>query len=223
MAAQINTYTIFIKRNENETLKFVLDLDNSLTVIDALEEIRFKFDSTITYRHSCHHGSCGTCACLINGEEKLACMTFLSEFKDFVINIEPLRNFEIISDLVIDISKMINHMPLDSYIKESEINKDSIKPTGIFKWTRFENCIECGSCISACPVTDNFIGPSPLAAINRKINKSTDEETIKELKKIAFSENGVEKCDKQYKCSKVCPTRVSPGKHINDLRKIKDN
>jgi succinate dehydrogenase / fumarate reductase iron-sulfur subunit len=117
---------------------------------------------------------------------------------------------------------MINNMPGGSYLRESELSKDSIKPYGIFEWNRFENCIECGSCISACPVKKDFIGPAPLTSIHREILKQKDENKITELKKIAFAKDGVDACDKHFLCSKVCPTKVAPGKHINDLRKIKN-
>ncbi len=221
MENNINTYKISIKREENSFFDFSVNLDKSLTVLDALDEIRFNIDSSLGYRHSCHHGSCGTCACVINGKERLACMTFLHEFKDNKIKVEPLKSFKIVYDLVVDISTMINKMEGSSYLRESEIEKDSMKPYGILTWERFENCIECGSCVSACPVTKNFIGPAPLASINREIIKQKDDKIISKMKAIAFSKEGVDSCDKYFACSKVCPTRVSPGKHINDLRKLK--
>jgi len=186
MGKQIKSYSISIRREEYSNMNFTIDMDSSLTVIDALDEIRIKIDPTIIYRHSCHHGSCGTCACIINKKEKLACMTFLNEFEDNKIIIEPLNSFKIISDLVVDISTMINKMEGSTYLRESEIGKDSIKPNGINNWTRFENCIECGSCVSACPVKSDFIGPAPLASINREISKQTDENVVKTLKNKAF-------------------------------------
>ncbi|MBK5200605.1 MAG: succinate dehydrogenase/fumarate reductase iron-sulfur subunit [Spirochaetaceae bacterium] len=221
MVKQIKSYSISIRRNEDSYMNFIIEMDNSLTVIDALDEIRKKIDSSITYRHSCHHGSCGTCACIINKKERLACMCFLNEFEDNKIIIEPLTSFKIISDLVVDISTMINKLEGSTYLRESEIGKDSIKPNGILNWNRFENCIECGSCVSACPVKSDFIGPANLASIDREISKQTDEKVIKNLKNKAFKNNGVDACDKHYLCSKVCPTKVYPGKHINNLRKIK--
>ncbi|MFA7109028.1 MAG: 2Fe-2S iron-sulfur cluster-binding protein [Sphaerochaetaceae bacterium] len=221
MDKKINNYLISIKRDNGKFMNFNIEMDSSLTVIDALDEIRVNLDPTITYRHSCHHGSCGTCACLINAKERLACMTFLNEFKDNKITIEPLKSFKIISDLVVDISSMINNMEGSTYLRESEIGKDSLKPDGINNWQRFENCIECGSCISACPVKNDFIGPSPLASIKREITKQVDEKNIEKLKEKAFKKNGVDSCDKQYLCNKACPTQVYPGKQINDLRKIK--
>ncbi|MGD1817874.1 MAG: succinate dehydrogenase/fumarate reductase iron-sulfur subunit [Pleomorphochaeta sp.] len=214
-------YNIAIKRDDKLT-EFEIELTPDSTILDALEQIRFNIDSSLTYRHSCHHGSCGTCACLINGTEKLACMTFLSEFENNKITIEALNSFKIISDLVVDISQMISQMPITNYLRDSEVSQESIKPNGIFSWKRFENCIECGSCYSACPVVDNsFIGPASLAAINNELKKeihSTEKETLKTL---AYSKNGVEKCEEHYACSRVCPTKVYPGKHINELRKNK--
>lgn len=221
MDKQIKSYSISIRRNEGSNMNFTLEMDDSLTVIDALDEIRIKIDPTLIYRHSCHHGSCGTCACIINQKERLACMTFLNEFKDNKIIIEPLNSFKLVSDLVVDISTMINKMEGSSYLRESEIGKDSIKPTEILNWKRFEDCIECGSCVSACPVKSDFIGPAPLASISREITKQTDKKAIETLKTKAFKKNGVDACDKQYLCSKVCPTKVSPGKHINNLRKMR--
>jgi len=213
-------YTISIKRSK-KYLNFKVELAPTLTVIDALDHIRFTIDPSIKYRHSCHHGSCGTCACIINNVERLACMTFLYEFNDNIITIEPLKSFKVISDLVIDISQMIKKMPQSSYLRESDFSKDSIKPNGILEWNRFENCIECGSCVSACPVEKDFLGPSVLASVHREIEKQKNPKIIENLKTVAFSKEGIVACEKHFACSKVCPTKVSPGKHINDLRKLK--
>jgi succinate dehydrogenase / fumarate reductase iron-sulfur subunit len=49
------------------------------TVLDALEQIRIHQEPTLMYRRACHHASCGTCACTINGVERLACKSKLSE------------------------------------------------------------------------------------------------------------------------------------------------
>jgi succinate dehydrogenase / fumarate reductase iron-sulfur subunit len=42
--------------------EFTLDVDPDSSVLDALETIRLQQDSSLMYRHSCHHSSCGTCA-----------------------------------------------------------------------------------------------------------------------------------------------------------------
>jgi succinate dehydrogenase / fumarate reductase iron-sulfur subunit len=63
------------------------------TVLDALEQIRIHQEPTLMYRRACHHASCGTCACTINGVERLACKTKLSELGLTTITLEPLALF----------------------------------------------------------------------------------------------------------------------------------
>ena len=54
---------------------FRLDVEEGVTVLDALERICLTRDGSLMYRYSCHRSSCGTCACLVNGDERLACTT----------------------------------------------------------------------------------------------------------------------------------------------------
>ncbi len=222
METSEHLYTITILRDE-EYMEFILPMSDELTVLDALDEIRYTMDDSLQYRHSCHHGSCGTCACIINGTERLACMTRLSEFSDHRIKVKPLASFQIITDLVVDLSSMVQQMPISSYLRDSEINTDRETPSEISRWVRFENCIECGSCISACPVSQTFLGPAPLAAIHREILKRDDEKEVSELKALAYGVRGVSGCEKHFVCSKVCPVKVSPGKHITELRREMDS
>ena len=42
------------------------------TVLDALLAVRRRQDPSLTLRHSCLHGSCGTCGMRVNGREVLA-------------------------------------------------------------------------------------------------------------------------------------------------------
>ena len=47
-------------------------------------------------------------------------------------------------------------------------------PDNLSRFNRFENCIECGICMSACPTMaadDKFLGPAGLAAIYRARRK----------------------------------------------------
>jgi succinate dehydrogenase / fumarate reductase iron-sulfur subunit len=67
--------------------------DAGATVLDALETLRavqadqagnqspqaWSHSPVPAYRHSCHHGSCGTCGAIINGLEGLMCLTRLGE------------------------------------------------------------------------------------------------------------------------------------------------
>jgi succinate dehydrogenase / fumarate reductase iron-sulfur subunit len=126
------------------------------------------------YRHSCHHSSCGTCACKINGKEKLTCITKVSEPAGEKIILEPLDRFKQIGDLVCDMHDFYRDISSSwTYLKATDKLNSSDLPDGIQAYTRLENCIECGACVSACPVFSknrDFMGPAALAAIhNEKI------------------------------------------------------
>ena len=84
--------------------EFSLEAEPEMTVLDSLEAIRLQQDPTLMYRHSCHHSSCGTCACKINGRERLACITRINELEESTIVLAPLDGFEVSGDLVVDMS-----------------------------------------------------------------------------------------------------------------------
>ncbi|MCF7941987.1 MAG: 4Fe-4S dicluster domain-containing protein [Spirochaetia bacterium] len=213
------TYDITIDRGGSEPMTFTLELAPELTVLDALEEIRYSLDDTLLYRHSCHHGSCGTCACIINGTEALACMSVLSSLPGQEITIRPLEGFPVIGDLLVDLSEMVRLMPEGPCLRDSTLKKESLPPEGVDRWVRFENCIECGSCMSACPVTGPFIGPAPLAALHRAIEQTEDPQELERLRSRAYAPDGVDGCDAQFACSRVCPVKVAPGRHITQLKR----
>ena len=202
--------------------EFSIDADPDMRVLDALEAIRLRQDSTLMYRHSCHHSSCGTCACKINGRERLTCITKIKELKGDTITLESLEGFKILGDLVVDMSPFYNDISEHwSYLKKSENGNATQLPEGIEEFERFENCIECGACISACPVTyknTDFMGPAALAAVNNELKKSPQKS--EGLLEIACSRRGERLCERALNCSRVCPTGVYPARHIADLRKL---
>ena len=201
---------------------FSLDIDPESSVLDALEEIRLRQDASLMYRHSCHHSSCGTCACKINGREQLTCITKIKDLSSGKIILAPLDGFEVAGDLVVDISPFYNDIFEDwSYLKKSDSARTDQLPDGISGFRRFEDCIECGACISACPITvknKDFVGPAVLAALSNEVKKSPHKSDP--LLAIAGNEKGVRLCERAYQCSRVCPTSVHPAKHISDLRKL---
>jgi succinate dehydrogenase / fumarate reductase iron-sulfur subunit len=202
--------------------EFSLEADPDMSVLDALELIRLKQDSTLMYRHSCHHSSCGTCACKINSRERLTCITKIKELKEGPITLAPLDGFNVSGDLVVDISPFYDDISEDwSYLKKSDNGKATQLPDGIKEFERFENCIECGACISACPAAhknNGFIGPAGLAALNNELKKSSHKS--EELLETAGNPRGERLCERALNCSRVCPTEVYPARHIAALRKL---
>jgi succinate dehydrogenase / fumarate reductase iron-sulfur subunit len=202
--------------------EFTVEVDKNASVLDGLEMIRLKQDSTLMYRHSCHHSSCGTCACKINGTERLTCTTRINNFEGETITLVPLEGFRPIGDLVVDPKALYTDLSADwTYLKNAENAPPDVLPAGINRFTRFENCIECGACVSACPVSHRntaFIGPAALAAINCELRKSPGSKS--DLMALAESRRGQHLCERALNCSRVCPTRVYPARHIADLRSL---
>jgi len=97
------TFRIFRKRSNERPYydSFCIDVDPDEYILDAVERIWAQHDRTLTFRHACHHSTCGACGMRVNGREKLTCITTIrSMTKDGgVVKVEPMRNFPIISDL----------------------------------------------------------------------------------------------------------------------------
>jgi len=202
--------------------EFSIEIAPDASVLDGLEQIRREQDNTLMYRHSCHHSSCGTCTCKINDEEKLTCITKIGELGADRITLSPLEGFKPIGDLVVDMTRLYEDLPEEwSYLRKSEEADSARRPADSSRYTRFENCIECGACLSACPVTEKneaFLGPAVLAALNCELQKSPQK--AEALLSLAGNERGEKLCERALNCSRVCPTGVYPARHIADLRRL---
>ena len=199
---------------------FRVEAEEAMTVLDALERIRLTLDRTLMYRHSCHHSSCGTCACLVNGVERLACNTLVLDLGADTVSLEPLRGFERAGDLTVRMEAFYRDIEPDwSYLKPSAPSAHAPADS----WTmplRFEACIECGCCVSACPATrsrPDFMGPAALAAMHNEISKNPP--AADDLLRSAGNERGARWCERALACSRVCPTGVHPARRIADLRR----
>jgi len=195
-----------------------------MTVLDGLEQIRLNQDETLMYRHCCHHSSCGTCACTINGNPALACASRIADLQSDVITVSPLANHTCLGDLAVDMTSFFREMdPHWTNIRPCEGMTSNRIPEDVDQVVRLENCIECGCCVATCPVSateGEFRGPTVLAAINNEIrNRPTSKQS---LLRIANDARGVFKCQRHLVCSRVCPTRVYPARHIADLQRALD-
>src|SRR5260370_1722059 len=72
-------------------------------VLDALNHIKDQIDGTLSYRWSCRMGVCGSCGMMVNGEPKLTCGAFLQDYYPNSIRVEPLTNFLVVRDLIINL------------------------------------------------------------------------------------------------------------------------
>lgn len=202
---------------------FVVPCDEKTTVLIAMQDIRRDHDYTLTLRHSCHHASCGTCGMVINGREELSCVVRVLELGTDVVTVEPLKNLPVISDLVVDMVPFyeILNQADRPYIRQSEFLPAARRPDGIDLYTRFENCVECGACVSACPIkgtSEAYYGPAALAAAWRVVEEPRGHDP-KAVLNWVDNEDGCWRCHVAYECTEACPSGVEPAEKIMALRR----
>lgn len=138
------------------------------TVLDALEILRAGQPSQTAsaegsatdgghktpvpaYRHSCHHGSCGTCGAIINGLEGLLCLTRLGELAVprphvpggpkidpeldvdglVTVRLEPIRRGSLIAGIAARPTQALAGIPADlPYLMKLEAGDAGGKATG---------------------------------------------------------------------------------------------
>ncbi len=188
-------------------------------VLDGLNHIKDHLDGTLSYRWSCRMGICGSCGMTVNGEPKLTCATFLADYAPGPIRVEPLRNFPVIRDLIVDIGdfmrKLVRVTPwlvrdVDTPVAEGEYRQT---PEQLDEYKPFSMCINCMLCYAACPIyglDPKFIGPAAIALAQRYNLDSRDEGAAQRMAVLSEHE-GIWGCTFVGECTKVCPKHVDPA------------
>lgn len=220
----MNRTVVLWVRRRKDWAEFTVSVPDEGYVLDALEDAR-RQDETLLFRHACHHASCGTCGIRINGREGLACVTKVSEVAapGQPIRLEPLRNLPHLGDLLVDLGGLTTS--IDSFGLPSQREVEPRLPdegqTDRMPFSRFENCIECGLCLSACPIVgsdSSYLGPAALAAAERIVAEPRGRGTRRTLRLVDGRE-AVWRCHLSFECSAVCPSNVDPAAAIMRLRK----
>lgn len=190
------------------------------TVLEALLWIRGHRDRTLALRHSCLHASCGTCGLRVNGREVLACVTAVRDL-GLEITVEPIANIPVLTDLVVDMRSVYERFPAQHpIVRRSEVPDEAVAPEGIDGYVRFEDCIECGLCLSACPVVvtrGRYVGPAALAFAERVVEEPRGAE-VADLLAWADDPDGAWRCHAVFECTEACPSNVNPAARIMALR-----
>ena len=199
------TCEIIIKSGGRERA-FSVEADPSRTVLDLLETLRCGREPGLLYRHSCHHGSCGTCGATVNGKPRLMCLTALGDLGTNRITLEPLAKETLIGDVAVWPGPLFEALPDTDYLRDSDNDPGA---------RRMEACIECGICVAACPVAKPFVGPAALAAAAGEMRKHPESEVA--MGAIADAPDGAAACERAFECSRSCPQGVAPGRRITEL------
>ncbi len=188
-------------------------------VLDGLNYIKDQIDGTISHRWSCRMGICGSCGMTVNGDPKLTCATFLTEYAPGPIRVEPLRNFPVIRDLVVELGdfmrKLSSVKPWIVREDEKPLSEGEYRqtPEELDEYKQFSMCINCMLCYSACPVyalDSEFVGPAAIALAQR-YNLDSRDQGEQQRHDILSQHEGIWACTFVGDCTRVCPKKVDPA------------
>jgi fumarate reductase iron-sulfur subunit len=205
---------------------FDVPLRKEWVVLDALNYIKDKVDGSLSYRWSCRMGVCGSCGMMVNGEPKLTCATFLTDYAPGPVRVEPLKNFPVMRDLIVEISDFLGKLskvkPWIIRQKEKPVTEGEYlqTPEQLDTYKQFSMCINCLLCYAACPVyglDPMFSGPAALALAQR-YNMDSRDEGKEERMDILSQHDGIWGCTFVGECTQVCPKHVDPAGAIQQYK-----
>lgn len=204
---------------------FNVEVNEGMTVLDALLKIADEEDPTLVFRRSCRSAICGSCAMVINRQSKLACRTQMApEYDKFgEVLVEPLTNHAVLKDLVVDFSPFWNKMEkITPYLTPAKEAKSGVKVTkeDEERIDRSQACIMCGCCNGECDALEidpRFTGPAALTKAWRFVGDVREGESPKRLDRLS-AEHGMWDCVRCVHCAQYCPKGVDPLRAIERLR-----
>ena len=214
-----------------KTQEYEIPVRSDWKVLDAINYIKDEVDPSVSHRWSCRMAVCGSCGMMLNGEPKLTCKTALSDY-DSAIKIEPLANFPIVRDLVVDMDGFMDKFrkvkPWIVRAKERAEDMENLNEKGTFSqspaqlatFKQFSMCVNCLLCYAACPVIANepeFIGPAAIA-LGHRYNIDSRDEGARTRNAVFRGEGTVFSCSFANECSEVCPKNVDPAAAVNQAK-----
>jgi len=223
---------------------YKVEVSEGMTVLDALFQIQDRMDPSLAFRYGCRGAVCGSCGMLVNKMPVLACGTQVDEIRDLSMNlqdfppltdtpagwdpersvlIEPLPNFPILKDLVVDLSKFYDVLEQLKLWAEPQPGNEarSHSPEDRKRIERYVHCIMCAICFGACPVNhekEEYVGPAALAKAWRFYDDARLTQRRRYLE-AAKQADGAPLCELIMNCVRACPKGVAPG---GAIRKIKN-
>ena len=201
-----------------------VEVEDNGRVLDALHQVKWHQDGSLSFRRSCAHGVCGSDAMMINGVNRLACAVLCRDLEQ-PITVEPLRGLPVEKDLIVDMEPFF-----DGYraVKPWLINDDP-PPTRERLQTpeqrrRFDDttkCILCAACTTSCPIfwgDRSYLGPAAIVNAHRFIYDSRDEGAEERLE-ILSSADGAFRCRTTFNCSDACPRGIKVTEAIQEVKR----
>ncbi|MDB4998759.1 MAG: fumarate reductase [Myxococcaceae bacterium] len=188
-----------------------------MVVLDAIHEIQAKDAPDLGVRWNCKAGRCGSCSAEVNGKPKLMCMTRMSAYDGDPdpIQVQPMRAFPIIKDLVTDVSwnfEMAKKIPPFKPRPRDADGHWRMQQYDVERIQEFRKCIECFLCQDVCHVVrdhekkESFSGPRFLIALAGLDMHPLDTLDRRTMVKEEF---GIGLCNITKCCTEVCPEHIA--------------
>jgi succinate dehydrogenase / fumarate reductase iron-sulfur subunit len=221
---------------------FDVELEESLSVLDALLEARSVHDGSLAVRCSCRAAICGSCGVKVNGQSTLACKTKIQDAQNQAdraaglsateaveahergertapIVVEPMGNMPVLKDLVTDMEsthweKIRRVTPWLLPEGDPPEREYVVPPESMIDVTQAMACIQCGACVSACLSME-----AALAKAYRFVGDPRDAQTRERVYDLAQDPHGIYDCTHCFQCVDACPKGVAPMDQIMRLRR----
>ncbi len=205
------------------------DVQPAERVLDLLKYVKGHVDGTLTFRHSCAHGVCGSDAMRINGMNRLACKTLVQTLarpgvEPVAITVQPLLGLPVVKDLVVDMEPFFEHFKSvkpffisDEQPPERERLQSPAERAIIDDGTK---CIMCACCTTSCPsfwANGRYIGPAAIVQAHRFVFDSRDTAAGERLE-VLDDLMGVWRCRTVYNCTECCPREIEVTRLIGEVK-----
>jgi succinate dehydrogenase / fumarate reductase, iron-sulfur subunit len=201
-----------------------VDVDESDRVLDALHQVKWHHDGTLSFRRSCAHGVCGSDAMVINGENRLACVLLVKDVGP-EITVEAIRGLPVVKDLVVDMEPFFEGYKsvLPALVAHDDPGPRERRQTPEQR-ARFDDttkCILCAACTTSCPVywaNGSYVGPAAIVNAHRFIFDSRDDAAAERLA-ILDERTGVWGCRTAFNCTDACPRGIKVTQAIQEVKR----
>jgi succinate dehydrogenase / fumarate reductase iron-sulfur subunit len=195
-------------------------------VLDALHQIKWDQDGSLSFRRSCAHGVCGSDAMRINGKNRLACKTLVKDINpDKPITVEPIKGLPVEKDLIVDMEPFFQaYRDVMPFLVTTGNEPTRERLQSQEDRERFDDttkCILCAACTTSCPVFWNdgqYFGPQAIVGAHRFIFDSRDEGAAQRLE-ILNDKEGVWRCRTTFNCTEACPRGIQVTKAIQEVKR----
>jgi succinate dehydrogenase / fumarate reductase iron-sulfur subunit len=203
---------------------YTVEVDEADRVLDALHQVKWHVDGTLSFRRSCAHGVCGSDAMVINGKNRLACVLLVRDVGS-EITVEPIRGLPVVKDLVVDMEPFFEgyRSVLPALIAHDEPGpRERVQsPEERARFDDTTKCILCAACTTSCPVywaNDTYVGPAAIVNAHRFIFDSRDDAAAERLE-ILGRRTGVWGCRTAYNCTDACPRGIKVTQAIQEVKR----